>query len=113
MRRSTSALALLVVVNLLAVARSAGAQAWVAPRGVASVGLSYQRIGNTGHRRTNGFLVERGQSEDMGLYIEGEYAFTDRLSVSAGLPYVFAKYTATVPPAPPIPYPPVDQCHCW
>lgn len=49
----------------------------------------------------------------MGLYIEGEYAFTDRFSVSAGLPYVFAKYTATVPPSPPIPYPPVDQCHCW
>jgi hypothetical protein len=49
----------------------------------------------------------------MGVYVEGEYALTDRLSVSAGLPYVFAKYTATVPPLPPIPYPPVDECHCW
>jgi hypothetical protein len=38
---------------------------------------------------------------------------TDRFSISAGLPYAFAKYTAAVPPAPPIPCPPVDQCHCW
>jgi len=111
--RSTLALAFLVAVTFFATASNAAAQAWVPPRGVGSVSLTYQRISNTGHRRTNGFLVERGQSINMGLYIEGEYAFTDRLSVSAGLPYVFAKYTATVPPAPPIPYPPVDQCHCW
>jgi hypothetical protein len=26
---------------------------------------------------------------------------------------VFARYVATTPPAPPIPYPPEDQCHCW
>ena len=98
---------------LFATARDAAAQAWVPPRGMGLVSLTYQRINTTGHRRTNGFLVERGQSINMGLYVEGEYAFTDRLSVSAGLPYVFAKYTATIPPAPPIPYPPEDECHCW
>jgi hypothetical protein len=97
----------------VATARDGYGQAWIPPRGVGSVSFTYQRIGTTGHRRTNGFLVERGQSTNMALYAEGEYAFTDRLSVSVGLPYVFAKYTATVPPAPPIPYPPVDQCHCW
>jgi hypothetical protein len=93
--------------------RNEGVRPEVPPRGVGSVGLSYGRIDNTGHRRTNGFLAERGQSIDVGLYIEGEYAFPDRFSVSAGLPYVFAKYTATVPPAAPIPYPPGDRCHCW
>ena len=89
------------------------AQAWVPPRGVGSVSLTTQRISNTGHRRSNGFLDERGQSIDVALYLEGEYAFTDRLSIAAGLPYVFAKYVATTTPAPPIPYPPVDKCHCW
>jgi hypothetical protein len=111
--RSTVALTFLAVVALAATARDATAQAWVPPRGVGSASFTYQRISATGHRRTNGFLVERGQSINMGLYIEGEYAFTDRLSISAGLPYVFAKYVATIPPAPPIPYPPGDQCHCW
>lgn len=110
---STLALTFSVVAAFFATTRNAAAQAWVPPGGVGSVNLTYQKISNTGHRRTNGFLVERGQTINMGLYVEGEYAFTDRLSVSAGLPYVFAKYTATVPPAPPIPYPPVDQCHCW
>ena len=111
--RSTVALTFLAVVALSATARDAAAQAWVPPRGMGVVSLTYQRINTTGHRRTNGFLVERGQSINMGLYLEGEYAITDRLSVSAGLPYVFAKYTATIPPAPPIPYPPEDECHCW
>jgi hypothetical protein len=49
----------------------------------------------------------------MALYIEGEYALTDRLSVAAGIPYVFAKVTATSPPRPPIPAQPWDACHCW
>ena len=35
------------------------------------------------------------------------------LSLAAGLPYVFAKYTAPRPPPPPIPILPWDQCHCW
>jgi hypothetical protein len=111
--RSALALTFLAVVTFFSTPRGAAAQAWVPPRGVGSIGLSYQWISNTGHRRTNGFLVERGQSTNMGLYVEGEYALTDRWSVSAGLPYVAAKYTATTLPAPPIPYPPGDQCHCW
>lgn len=94
------------------IAKSASAQAWVPPRGSGSVSLSYQRIDNTGHLRTNGFLAERGQSLDMGLYIEGEYSLTNRLSVAAGLPYVFAKYKGA-PFIPPLPYLSNDQCHCW
>jgi len=92
---------------------SANAQAWVAPSGEGSVTLTYQRIDNTGHRRTNGFLVPRGVSLDMSLYLEVEYALTNRLSVNAGLPYVFAKYTDSNPPPSPIPFLPGDQCRCW
>ena len=83
------------------------------PRGEGAVSFSYQEIDNTGHRRTNGILVPRGLSEDMSLYLEAEYGLTDRLSVAAGIPYVFAKYTDPNPPAPPIPFLPQDQCRCW
>ena len=95
------------------IAGSAMAQAWIPPRGFGSISLSYQSISNTGHRRSNGFLVEAGQSLNMGLYLEGEYSLTDRLSLAAGLPYVFGKSTTVNPPPPPIPYFPWDQCHCW
>jgi hypothetical protein len=103
---------LFALAAFLAIANSASAQAWLPPSGSGSISLSYQRIDNTGHFRTNGSQVERGQSLDMGLYIEGEYSLTNRLSVAVGLPYVFAKYTGP-PFLPPLPYLPRDQCHCW
>src|SRR5262245_14049005 len=49
----------------------------------------------------------------MAVYIEVDYSLTDRLSFSASIPYVFAKYTDPNPPPPPLPYLPVDECHCW
>ena len=101
------------VTLLVIAANDAKPQAWVLPRGEGAVSFIYQRIDNTGHRRTNGFLAPRGQSQDMSLYLEAEYAFTDRFSVTAGLPYVFAKYTDPNPPPPPIPFLPEDQCRCW
>jgi hypothetical protein len=94
-------------------ANDANAQAWVLPGGEGAITFTYQRIDNTGHRRTNGFLVPHGLSQDMSLYLEAEYAFTDRFSVAAGLPYVFAKYTDPNPPLYPIPFLPQDQCRCW
>src|ERR1700719_2736280 len=89
---------------VMTAANDARAQAWVLPRGEGAISFTYQRIDNTGHRRTNGFLVPRGRSLDMSLYLEAEYAFTNRFSVTAGLPYVFAKYTDPNPPLSPIPY---------
>ena len=49
----------------------------------------------------------------MSAYLEAEYAFTDRFSVTAGLPYVFAKYTDPNPPPNPIPFLSEDACRCW
>src|SRR5512140_1833668 len=97
----------------VAAANVAKAQAWAPPSGEGDISFTYQRIENTGHRRTNGFLAPRGRSLDMSLYFEAEYAFTDRLSLTAGLPYVFAKYTDPNPPPPPIPFLPEDGCRCW
>src|SRR6266436_1917166 len=96
--------AFLTIAVFLAMASDAAAQAWVPAAGVGAVTLSYQRITNSGHRLTDGFLVEGGQSLNMGLYLEAEYAVTTRLSLVAGLPFVFGKYTDTNPPPPPIPY---------
>jgi len=89
------------------------AQAWVSPAGEGSVTFIYQTLNNTGHRATNGHTLPVATSFDMPLYFEAEYAFTNRVSLIAGLPYVFAKYTDSNPPPSPIPYLPVDECHCW
>jgi hypothetical protein len=113
--RSGSAWSLTFTAIRLCVASAshADAQAWVPQGGQGDISISYQRISNTGHRLTNGFLVEGGQSVNMAGYIEADYAVTDRLSFTAGVPYVFSKYTDPNPPPPPIPYLPQDQCHCW
>lgn len=91
----------------------AAAQPWVPPAGAGSVTIAYQRIENAGHRLTDGRLVEGGQSVNMALYVEGEYALTNRLTFTLGLPFVMSKYTDSNPPPPPLPYLPVDRCHCW
>ena len=86
------ALAQAAALSLLLAAGPARAQAWVPPAGAASVTFLTQVIDNTGHRLDDGSLVPDGKSADVGLYVEGDYAFTDWLSISAGIPYIFAKY---------------------
>lgn len=95
----------------LAPADLARAQAWVAPAGSGSVNVAYQTIDNTGHRLTDGSLLPDGKSRDAAIYVEAEYAFTDRFSMSAGLPFVFARYIGPGPT--PGPQQPVDVCRCW
>lgn len=111
--RSTAIPLALTVWIFFATDRQGAAQAWVPPSGEGDITFFYQRISNTGHRLSDGLLVPAGQSLNMGLYVEAEYAVTDRFSFAAGLPYVFGKYTDPNPPPPPIPYLPRDQCHCW
>jgi hypothetical protein len=108
-----SALVCLLGFASLWTSNTAAAQAWAPHQGEGSVNFAYQRISNTGHRLTDGFLAKGGQSTNMGLYVQADYAITDRLSFAAGLPYVFGKYTDLNPPPPPIPFLPLDQCHCW
>jgi hypothetical protein len=91
----------------------AAAQAFTLPQGVGTVTLGWQYLDNTGHRMSDGYLLEHGQSVTTGIFVEAEYGFTDRLAASLGLAYVFAKYTDPDGPPPPIPYRDVDACHCW
>jgi hypothetical protein len=95
----------------LAIAPSpAVAQAFTAPKGVGGVTLAWQYVHNLGHRLTDGFYVPNGDSVTTSLLLDVEYAFSDRLSASLGLPYVFAKYTGSDPPFSGLPN---DTCGCW
>lgn len=70
-----------------------------------------QRIDNTGHLLDDGSLLPDGKSTNASIYVEAEYAITDRFSFSIGLPYVFAKYKG--PGETPFNFLPVDKCFCW
>jgi hypothetical protein len=86
-------------------------QAWTPPAGSGSVNVAVQAIDNTGHLLNDGSLLKDGKSRNASIYLEAEYALTDRWSVSAGLPFVFARYIG--PRDAPGPPQPVDVCRCW
>ncbi|PYQ16220.1 MAG: hypothetical protein DMF80_05855 [Acidobacteria bacterium] len=86
------------------------AQAFTPPRGLGAVTLAWQYVDNTGHRFSDGFLLARGQSVTQSALVELDYGVTDRLSATAGIPYVFARYTGAMPPPSGLP---VDACGCW
>jgi len=88
----------------------AAGQAFTAPKGVGAVTLAWQYVDNTGHRLTDGYFAPQGQSVTTSALVETEYAITDRLSASFGIPYVFAKYTGQNAPRSGLP---VDTCRCW
>lgn len=83
----------LTVLILIASTNVARAQSWVLPAGEGAVSFTYQTLDNTGHRATDGRTLAVASSFDMSLYLDAEYAFTNRFSLDVGLPYVFAKYT--------------------
>jgi hypothetical protein len=92
---------------------SARGQAWVPPAGSGSVAISFQSINNTGHVRTDGSTIPGGKSRNHSVYLEADYALTDRFSVAAGIPFVFSKYLGPTPPdVPRLPLP-IDGCYCW
>ena len=108
--RSHVSIALAMVV---ASAAAAQAQAWVPPAGVGAVTVAVQNLEYTGHRVTDGTFFPVGMSVHNLIEIEGDYAITDRLSVTASVPFVFAKYLDPNPLPPFVPFLPVDDCRCW
>jgi len=98
------------IVALAALPLPLAAQAFTAPKGVGAVTLAWQYVDNTGHRLSDGYFNPTGQSVTTSLLVESEYAITDRLSASLGVPYVFAKYTGQNAPRSGLP---VDTCRCW
>lgn len=86
------------------------AQAFTAPEGVLQITLAWQVVDNTGHRFSDGFLISAGDSVTKSALLELDYSLSDRLAVTAAIPYVFAKYTGAGPPVSKLP---VDSCRCW
>jgi len=103
----------LLATLLVAGATSAFAQAWAAPAGAGSVTVSFQNLDYSGHFVTDGTFYEGGASLHNRVDVEADYAITDRLSIAAGIPVVFAKYDDPEPLAPFVPFLPVDACRCW
>lgn len=99
-----------VTVALLTTPTVAVAQAWVPRQGQGSLTFSHQRISHTGVLLMDGYVDDSGYSTNMSFYVQADYAFTNRLSFSAGLPFVMGKYTD---PNPPHGNSPLDLCRCW
>jgi hypothetical protein len=92
----------LVLLSIVASATSAFAQAWPLPKKTGAVSLVYQWIDNTGHRLSDGVLLEDGKSHNQGLALAVDYGLSERLSVSVGIPFVGAKFIGpNLPPVPP------------
>jgi Outer membrane protein beta-barrel domain len=101
---------LLVALVLAISSISAHAQAWVPPAGIGLVSVVYQSINNTNHRLTDGSLFDGFDSLSRGVLLNLDYSFTDRFSISVGVPYLGSKYTG---PEPSLFALAVDDCFCW
>ena len=100
------------IVAVLATApRPVAAQAFTSPQGIGSVTLAWQWVDNTGHRLSDGTLFPGGNSVTTSVLVEVEYGVTDRLAITFGVPYVFARYTDDINA--PISGLPIDICRCW
>ena len=107
-RRLLSATAIVAV--LASAPSPLAAQTFTLPQGVGAVTLAWQYVDNTGHRLSDGYLRVAGQSVTTSVDLELEYGVTDRLSATFGVPYVFAKYTGSLPPPSQLS---LDACRCW
>ena len=99
---------------IAALPEAASAQAWTLPKSNWEFSLTVQGINQTGHLLTDGFKLPAGSSESRSLSASVGYGATERLSLSAAIPLVGARYTDKNGP-PPLPQPPLvnDACRCW
>ena len=63
-------------------------QAWIAPRGETTVALTFQRTEFQGHLYSDGSRIPHGGSHSRTLSLGIEHSLTDRLAISASIPYV-------------------------
>ena len=109
LRRQLGFCAIFVMV-LTTCAPTVSAQAWVPPAKVGSVGLLLQHVDHTGHFLADGSILRGYDSVSRAAMLRFDYAFTDRLSISAAAAYVGAKY---IGPEPSFFGLEIDDCHCW
>jgi len=70
-------------------------QAWLPARGEGSVSLSYLGMGTSDHLISSGAAFDRGPTRLNTVTAGVQYGITDRLAVSADVPYVASKFTLT------------------
>jgi len=114
MTRAARSAAPLLVLGLVASARPAAAQAWVPRSGQGSVTLVGQMIDHIGRLLDDGTRIECCGTTNVAVVVGIDYGITERWAISAGLPFVFAKYRGEAPAggAAFLPYPDADACHC-
>ena len=89
---------------------SVSAQAFTPPPQVGSVTMSWQWVDNTGHILTDGTYLPRGQSVTTSVLAEVDYGVTERFAATAGVPFIFARYTGELPAFSGLER---DNCRCW
>lgn len=114
--RRLAAAAALAILAIGATARPAAAQAWAPRAREGEVTFVAQTIDHTG-RIFKDVRFVCCDTTNVAFVVDADYGLTDRWSFSAGLPYIFAKYSGDDPtPATAPPWlqtlAPVDQCRC-
>ncbi|HKZ30945.1 MAG TPA: hypothetical protein VJ648_01160 [Vicinamibacteria bacterium] len=72
-------------------------QAWLPPKGGGAVSLTLGHYAFDGHLAADGRKDPFGGTRAESVWVEGIYALTDRLALSAGLPFVTTKLTGSFP----------------
>jgi hypothetical protein len=89
------------------IALSAHGQAWVAPKGEAAISLTYQYSNFPGHINNDGSRDPVNGSQSQGVTLQLDYSASDRLGISASLPYLATRLGSN--PAPGFPRPGIDD----
>ena len=76
---------------------AAWGQAWPPPRGAGAVSLTLGDYAFDGHFAADGRQDPFGGTRAESVWLEGTYALTDRLVLTAGLPFVTTKLTGSFP----------------
>lgn len=91
----------------LATPRASAAQAWPPPKGEGAVSLTFGDYAYDGHFDSDGSRDPFGGTRALSVNVEASYALTDRLMVSAGLPFVSSRLSGTFPRG--VPLGPLDD----
>ncbi|HEY7499011.1 MAG TPA: hypothetical protein VH740_10875 [Vicinamibacterales bacterium] len=78
-------------------ARAAEAQAWVPEQGEGSVSVLYQDLFVRNHLTADGVFQDNGHIQTNNLIMDVTYGVTDRLAVTAALPFIRTRYTGARP----------------
>lgn len=73
------------------------AQAWVVPRREGSVSVLYQQTKVRDHVFSDGVTLDVGHILTHALSMDVDYGLTDRVSLSASLPFIAARYRGVFP----------------